>query len=132
MIDPSSAHYRSLLIAAVILAVIGWFGLYLVLTTSLPTVGPRWLFFFLWTMAITGTSIPFVWLLHRRFMGERIAPSTTLLRQGLWIGFYAAICIWLQINRSLNLPLALLLAIGLIAIEWFVRLLERSTWRPGR
>jgi len=132
MSDLSSPDYRSLMIAAIILAIIGWLGLYLLLKITLPTVGPRWLFFFLWTIATTGTALPFVWLLHRRFGASQPARSSILLRQGLWVGLYTAICIWLQINRSLTLALALLLVAGLAAIEWFLRLLERSTWRSGR
>jgi hypothetical protein len=93
MSDLPSPDYRSLIIAAVILAVIGWLGLYLLLSSTLPTVGPRWLFFFLWTLAITGTALPFVWLLHRRFGTSQPAPPSTLLRQGLWIGLYTTLCI---------------------------------------
>ena len=120
------------MIAAIILAITGWLGLYLLLKITLPTVGPRWLFFFLWTIATTGTALPFVWLLHRRFGASQPARSSRLLRQGLWVGLYTAICIWLQINRSLTIALALLLAAGLAAIEWFLLLLERSTWRSVR
>jgi hypothetical protein len=124
-----SSNYRSLMAAAAILAIAGWVGLYLVLTETLPTVGPRWLFFFLWTAAVTGTALPFVWLLNRRFVAEA-APASVLMRQGLWVGLFAAVIIWLQINRSLSLPLALLLAAGLAAVEWLVRVVERSRWRP--
>jgi hypothetical protein len=125
-------NYRNLMISATILLIIGWLGLILLLRTTLPTVGPRWLFFFLWTVAITGTSLPFIWLLHRRFSTNEEVPASNLLRQGLFIGLYASTCIWLQINRSLNIWLALFLAGGLTAIEWFLRILERSRWRPGR
>jgi hypothetical protein len=34
------------------------------------------------------------------------------------------------VNRSLSLALALALFVGLAAFEWFLGLLERSTWRP--
>lgn len=129
MRDPTSPDYQSLLIAAVILATAGWSGLYLLMNATLPTVGPRWLFFFLWTMAAIGTSLPFIWLLHRRF-DRRPAPSRVLLRQAIWVGLYTVICLWLQINRSLSLPLALLIGLGLVAFEWFLRLVERSTWSP--
>lgn len=132
MSDLPSPDYRSLIIAAIILAVIGWLGLFLLLTSTPPTVGPRWLFFFLWTLAVTGTTLPFIWMLHRRFGASRPAPPSTLLRQGLWVGLYTTLCIWLQINRSLSLSLAVLLAVGLAAIEWFLGILERSAWRPGR
>lgn len=119
------------MMSAAIMAFSGWAGLLLLMNTTLPTVGPRWLFFFLWTLAATGTSLPFVWLLHRRFDVDLPAPSRVLLRQGLWVGLFAAVCIWLQVNRSLTLSLALLLGIGLAAFEWLLHLVERSAWRPG-
>jgi undecaprenyl pyrophosphate phosphatase UppP len=132
MSELPSPENRSLMIAAGIMFVIGWLGLFLLWTITLPTVGPRWLFFFLWTLAITGIALPFVWLLHRRFSPNQQTRASVLLRQGMFIGLFAAICVWLQINRSLTLGLALLLAIGLTAIEWFLRLIERSTWKPNR
>jgi hypothetical protein len=124
-----SSDYRSLMAAAAILAGVGWIGLVLVMTETLPTVGPRWLFFFLWTAAVTGTTLPFIWLLHRRFVAEA-APAAVLMRQSLWLGLFATVLVWLQINRNLTLPVALLLAAGLAAVEWLLRLVERSRWRP--
>ncbi len=132
MSDLPSPSYRGLMISALVLLAVGWPGLFLLLSNTLPTVGPRWLFFFLLVLAATGTALPFVWLLNRRFAGDPAPASSVLLRQGLLGGLYAALCTWLQINRSLNLSLALLLAVGLFAIDWFLRLLERSSWRPGR
>jgi hypothetical protein len=125
----SGSQSRGLFAAALILIAIGWTGLYLLVATTLPTVGPRWLFFFLLVIAVTGTALPFVWLLHKRFGS---APSTVLLRQALWVALFAALLVWLQINRSLTLSLALLLGAGFIVLEWFLRLLERSAWRPNR
>ena len=126
----SSPEYNGLLIAAVILAATGWLGLLLVMNLTLPTAGPRWFFFFLWIFAVTGTALPFIWLLHRRFLADRPAPPATLLRQGLWVGFFAALSVWLQINRSLSLSMAIILAAGVILLEWLLRILERSSWRP--
>ncbi|MFP3852654.1 MAG: hypothetical protein ACLFWD_00020 [Anaerolineales bacterium] len=119
------------MISALILAGIGWLGLLLVMTATLPTVGPRWLFFFLWTLALTGTSLPFIWLLNRRFSSHRL-PQTILLREALLVGLYGGLCAWLQINRSLTLPLALLLATGLIAIEWLLRSFDQTAGRLSR
>ena len=129
MLDPPSNNYRSLIIAAIIMAVVGWMGLFILLFTTLPTVGPRWLFFFLSTLAITGTALPFVWLLHRRFSNNGYAPSSTLLREALLFTLYVEVLIWLQINRSLSLSLAILFALSLIGIEYLLRILERSRWR---
>lgn len=132
MSDMPSTENRSLMIAAGIMSVIGWLGVILLWTVALPTVGPRWLFFFLWTLAVVGIALPFIWLLHRRFSPNQLTSASVLLRQGLLVGLYATLCVWLQINRGLTLGLALLIAIGLTAIEWFLRLIERSTWKPKR
>jgi hypothetical protein len=114
------------------MAVLGWAGLLLLMSSTLPTVGPRWLFFFFWTLAVTGSALPFVWLLHRRFLGARPVAPQVMLRRGLGIGLYGATCAWLQVNRSLSLSLAVFILIGLLAFEWLLTILERSTWRPSR
>jgi hypothetical protein len=116
------------MISALILASVGWLGLFLLMTATLPTVGPRWLFFFLWTLALTGTSLPFIWLLNRRFASIS-TPQSILLREALLVGLYGGLCAWLQINRSLNLPLGLLLATGIIAIEWLLRSFDQTAGR---
>jgi hypothetical protein len=128
MFDQPSSTYRYLLFAAAIMAIIGWLGLLLLLNSTLPTVGPRWLFFFLLGLATTGTALPFIWLLHRRFAPETPAPSSTLLRQALLLTLFIELCIWLQINRSLTLPLAILLAVGMIVLGLLLRIFDRSAW----
>ncbi len=120
------------MITAGVLAMSGWMGLVLLLTSSLPTVGPRWLFFFLLTLAATGTSLPFLWLLDRRFSRDRPATINILMRRALLVGLYADLCMWLQINRSLTLPLAILIALGLFAIDRLLHIVDRSRWRPWR
>jgi hypothetical protein len=124
------ADYRGFGMAAFVLAVAGWVGLgYLVLNT-IPGTAQRWLFFVAGLMALTGTAAPFVQFLNRRFAGPTVPPAV-LLRQSLWVGFFGATCAWLQIGRTLNLSTTLLLAAGLSAIEWFLRMRERSRWDPG-
>ncbi|NIM93225.1 MAG: hypothetical protein GTO18_05885 [Anaerolineales bacterium] len=131
MDESPSYSYRGLMLTAVILMGVGWVGISILMRNTLPTLGPRWLLFFLWTAAVTGTSLPFLWLLNRRFRSKNPAPPKVLLREGLFIGLFAATCLWLQLNRTLSLTLALLLALGLFAIAWLLRYVERSTWRPG-
>jgi hypothetical protein len=127
----SSNHPLSLTIASGFLAVTGWGGLYLMIfeLNVIPDVGPRWLFFVLWLMALTGTAIPFMRFLNRRFAGG-VPPATVILRQALWVGFFGATCAWLQLGRTLNLATALLLGAGLGGVEWFLRMRERSRWSP--
>jgi hypothetical protein len=37
---------------------------------------------------------------------------------------------WLQYGRILNLAIAVIVAVAFAAIEWFLRLRERSQWEP--
>jgi hypothetical protein len=125
-----SEDYRGFYMASFVLAVGGWAGLYYLVGTMVPSPGPRWLFFVVGLMAVTGSAAPFVWYLNRRF-ARRPVPAGVLMRQALWVGFFTATCAWLQLARTLNAPTALLLAAGLTGIEWFLRLRERARWDPG-
>lgn len=120
---PSFAPF---LITALILAVLGWGGLYAVVTQTLPTLGPRWLFFFLTTLAVSGSVMPLVYVLNRRFPGDPPAHPGVIVRQSLWVGIYADLLVWLQLGGALTLALVVFLAAGLVGIEFFIRLRERS------
>ena len=128
--ESSSPSVKSVLPAAITLATIGWGGLAAVVYLTLPTVGPRWLFFFMGVLALTGSALPFLAFLNRRFPSVPPATSGVILRQSLWVGIYGTTLAWLQIGRVLTLPMALVLAIGLVIIEWLMRLRERSQWKP--
>ncbi len=125
-----TADYRGYGMAAFVLAILGWAGLVYLVIYTIPGPGPRWLFFIVILMALTGTAAPFVHFLNRRFARWPV-PANVLLRQSLWVGFAGATCAWLQIGRTLSLSTALLLIAGLGAIEWFLRWRERSRWVPG-
>lgn len=125
-----TVDYRGFAIAAWVLALAGWSGLAYLIVNTIPGTQQRWLFFVTGLMALTGTAAPFVQYLNRRFAGNAVAAAV-LLRQSLWVGFFGATCAWLQIGRTLNLSTTLLLAAGLGAIEWFLRMRERSRWDPG-
>src|SRR5690349_4512219 len=82
--------HTGVLIAALVMAGGGWFGLYQVVTTVLPRVGPRWLFFVLLQIAVTGTVLPFVRYLNVRFtaVNVELPPGGVLVRQSVWIGLF--------------------------------------------
>ena len=122
---PSPAAF---LPTAVLFAVIGWGGLLLLMNTTLPYLGPRWLFFFLIVVALTGTALPATAFLNHRFPSDPPAGAAVVLRQAVWVGIYAATLAWLQYGRVFSLNLALILLVGFAAIEWFWRLRERSKW----
>ena len=113
--------------AGILMACIGWVGLFFLVRSVLPTAGARWLFFLLLYMAVTGTMIPIAVAFNNRLRGEApIPPDWISVRQGLWVGLFVITCAWLQIPRVLNPVIAILLALSLAVIEVFLRLRERS------
>jgi len=122
--------FRPFGISALILIAIGWGGLYYIVYYTLPYVWPRWGFFVLSLMAVTGTVLPIVYFFHRRFPDTAPADINVIIRQSLWFGIYGATLAWLQLGRLVTVYVILGLAGGLIAIEYFIRMRERSHWKP--
>jgi hypothetical protein len=127
----SNDNSLSLTLAAWMLAILGWGGLALLVLNTDPRIGPLpiWGFFVLWLMALTGTAVPFVRYLNRRFAREA-PPPHAILRQALWVGFFGATSAWLQRSGLFNSVTAALLLIALIGVEIFLRLRERAHWAP--
>jgi hypothetical protein len=130
MDSQSSPPITAFLPAAITLMIVGWGGLAAVILTTSPNGGTRWLFFFVSVLALTGTVMPGTAYLNRRFSSIPPATPVVIVRQALWVGIYFPTLAWLQIGRVLSLSLGLLLAIGLIMIEWLLRLREKSQWKP--
>jgi hypothetical protein len=126
----TSPRVANFLPAALVLFIFGWGGLIVLIIATLPTVGPRWLFFFLSVLAITGTILPITAFLNRRFPSTPPPTTMVVVRQALWFAVYGATLVWLQLGRVLNPALAILLAIGLGLIEFLLRLSEKSQWKP--
>ncbi|MBM4423675.1 MAG: hypothetical protein FJ030_09825 [Chloroflexi bacterium] len=125
MTPPPPERRPALIVASIALALVGWAGLIALANLTLPTVGPRWLFFAAWLTALTGTAIPFARYLNQRF-AKTVPPDSVLLRQSIWVGLFGATCAWLQLGRALNWAAALLLAAAFAAIEAFLILRDRS------
>lgn len=125
----SSPRVANFLPASILLFILGWGGLAGLIITTLPTVGPRWLFFFLCVLAITGTMMPITAFLNRRFPSTPPPTPMVVVRQALWFAVYISTLIWLQMGRVLNPALVILLAIGLGLIEFLLRLSEKSQWK---
>ena len=123
-------NFKPFGISSLVLIVIGWGGLYLLITQTLPYVWSRWGFFILALMAITGVFLPIVYFFHRRFPDEPPAESNVIVRQALWFGVYGATLAWLQLGRLVTVYVILGLGGGFIAIEYFIRLRERAHWKP--
>ena len=117
-------------LSALVLMLIGWGGLYLIVNNTVPDVWPRWGFFVLMLIATAGTMLPIIYFLHRRFPDEPPADANVIARQSLWFGVYVVTLAWLQLGQLVTVYVILGLAIGLIAIEYFIRLRERAHWTP--
>jgi hypothetical protein len=122
--------FRPFGISSLILILVGWGGLSGILHLSWPIVWSRWGFFALLILALTGTVLPIVYFFHRRFPDSPPADANVIVRQAVWFGVYGATLAWLQLGRLVTVYVILGLAGGLLAIEYFIRLRERSRWKP--
>ena len=119
--------FRPFLFSTLVLFIGGWAGLALLLNFTLPTLWPRWGFFALLVLACTGTAVPISFWLNSVFGSNPPAEPRVVVRQSIWVGVYFAVLAWLQIGRLLSFSIALWLAIGLIALEYVLRLRETSS-----
>ncbi len=123
--------FRPFLAATVTLLILGlgiWVFAFLALT---PTVWARWLFFFGWDLALTGLFMPVTWFLNLRFPSQPPVEQYVIVRQAIWVGVYGATLFWLQQARLVSIWMAGGLALGLAAIEYLIRMRERSRWKPA-
>ncbi|MDW7755401.1 MAG: hypothetical protein SCH68_09570, partial [Brevefilum sp.] len=75
---------------SLVLTILGWGGLFLVLRATVPTLGPRWLFFFLGVIALTGPALPIVYFLNKRFPSDPPVEGMVILRQAMWVGVFGS------------------------------------------
>ena len=116
-------------LAAGTLMFVGWGGMLALLLFTVPTVDARWMFFVLALSALTGTAIPFIIFLSRRF-GKTPISVNILMRRAIWVGVIGCILAWLQLGRALTWNIALLIVSVIVAIEWLIEIRERSLWNP--
>ncbi len=84
--------------------------------------------------AVTGIVLPISYLLNRRFAAYtdrrfgQMESSRLLvaLRQSMAAGIWVAFCLWLQMNRSFGLAVALLVAVVLILFEVLLQIRSRA------
>lgn len=76
-------------------------------------------------VAATGITLPIAYFLNKRFSAT--APVfLNVLRQSMWVGFWVAVCTYLQMNRMLGIAIALLVAGVLILFEFVVQVRMRA------
>jgi heme/copper-type cytochrome/quinol oxidase subunit 4 len=125
-------YFRIFFPLSVILTAIGGIGLYILFISTVPTLGPRWLFFFLGVLGLTGLSLPLIYFLNMRFPSDPPVEEMVILRQALWVGVFGSTVAWLQLGRVLTGGLAIILAAAFMLIEFLLRLFEKSRWNPRR
>ncbi len=104
--------------------------------TLLEAANSELIFAFLATILVmvTGLVLPFAYFLNKRFgryVDERFGESTAtpflvVLRQSMGAGFWAAFCLWLQMNRAFGIAAALLVAGVLILFELLLQIRTRA------
>jgi hypothetical protein len=115
------------LLAALVMMLAGWGGLYLLVTTSTPRIGAElWTFFLLLHIAVTGTTLPAVRTINMMLTktNQPPPPGGVIVRQSVWLGLYVVITAWLKLLRVLTVPIGLFLPVVFIVVEVFLRLRE--------
>jgi hypothetical protein len=120
--------FWSILFVSLVLCFLGWGGLALLLFLTLPTILPRWAFFFLLTIALSGLALPVTYFINRRFPSVPPVETGVVLREAMWVGMYGSLLAWLQMGRVLTPALSITLMVGLVLVELLLRMSERSQY----
>ena len=125
--DPiaESRHWMLYMVVGIL---VSWLGLWGVLQLAVSTTTTV-LFFIVLFAAVTTTVMPAVAYLNARFgrCAERRVYQGRFIRQSIWVGLYTGINAWLQMQRVLNLMLALVLIAAFALIETFLITREGPT-----
>lgn len=84
-------------------------------------------------VTMTGLALPLAYLLNKRISyyftqdAADLPSYTTTFRQAMGVGIWTSFSIWLQMNRALNLAIALLVAVVLILFEILLQIRERAS-----
>ena len=127
----SDLTFKSYLPVNLFMLILGWGGVGWLIFFTLPTVWQRWGFFLLFTVALTATALPITYYLNLRFPSKPLATQTIILRQAIWLGVYGSTLAWLQLDGLVSIWTIVGLGLGLIMIEYLIRLRERSRWQPS-
>ncbi len=122
--------FKEFLPVFIILLALGGGGLALVINLTLPTLGPRWLFFFFLVLLGAGAALPVAYFLNIRFPTTPPAERSVIMREALWAGVFVSLMAWLRMGRVLTFPLGVIIAAVLVLVEVLLRLWERSRWKP--
>jgi hypothetical protein len=116
---------------AAVFALLGWLGAAALVLFALPFLLPRWLVFFSLFIAFTGTALPIVWYLNRRFSGERFPSDGILMREALELAALGVFLLWLQAGRLFTAFLGWIFFAVFLAVELLLRVYEYTRWLPA-
>ena len=107
---------------AILVAAVGWWGLYELTGKVGPDQpGVRSFFFALLFLAVTATLAPPAAYLNRRLAPEAVARDPwRFLRHSAWGGLCLTSWVWLQTLHTFNLGFALIIALIFVALEVFI------------
>lgn len=123
--------FGAVLITSIILFAVGAIGLVILFNLTVPTLGPRWLMFFLITLAVSGLMLPAAYFINVRFPSTPPAEAGVLLREAIFVAIYVDLIIWLLFGKVLNFAIGLFILVGFALIEFLLRWRERSRFTPG-
>lgn len=75
---------------------------------------------------VAGLALTPVYYLNIRFGRARHPRFLLVLRQSMWVGAWVAFCIWLQMNRTFGIAIALLVGAVLIIFEILLQVRTRA------
>jgi hypothetical protein len=74
---------------------------------------------------ITGLAMPILYLVNRRYAPAGVSYFV-VLRQSMWLGFWVAGCVWLQMLRALTVAVAVLVLGVLLLFELLLQIRGRA------
>lgn len=83
-------------------------------------------------ITVTGLSLPLAYVLNKRISfllthnREVIPPFLMTFRQAMIMGIWVSFSVWLQMNRALNIAIALLVGIVLLLFEFLLQIRARA------
>ncbi len=113
---------RLITLAAVLIAIVGWWGLYELTGRMTPDrPGALAFFFALLFLALTGTFAPPAAYLNRRFAAQAVERDPwRFLRHSAWAGLCVTAWAWLQMHRAFDLGMAFIIALVFVTIEGLI------------
>ncbi len=120
--------FGKVLPASLILTLCGAGGLMYILMNTQPFLGPRWLMFFFTTLLACGVGLPIFTLLQNRFSKKGVTEGV-LVRETILLAVYVDLLLWLQLGRALSNIIVLLLGMGFLLLEIFLRISEKAVFR---